>query len=853
MAFEPVMRTTQANRYARWAAMIAGVMVLGMVVVYIRHSFQARDAQKNSPPTVPAEVEKSSQTFTYSSGDKDKTLFTVRASTVTVYKDTNRTLLEDVWITIFGRKGDRSDNIHTHSCEYLADPDRFFCAGAVQLDLESAEESRRVSAAPSGSAVKARVVHATTKGVTFDKDSGEATTDQPVEFTFPGGDGKATGVTYRSDSGIMILRKNVEMNLTPAAPSNTLKDPAAAAMAASPVKLTGSRVEFRRESRVMFLDGPVVATQDIHPNQGAQVATTAAATPADPYKRELRAAQLSVDLDKDFHASRVTALGDSNGRSQMRSADAKGSGSVTADQFIADLAPEGWIKKLSAVGNVVGDDKTSTDTNHFTAARVDLDMVPKFNQPKTFNANGGVKIDSTSGSHTRTIETAAMVMDFVPAPPKQPGTRPAYRPGSARTLAPATMISHEQIPGQANSQQRVLRIKGERIETDFSDRSHLRHMEAHGGAEVEQDLPGKLPQTSTSQDLAAEFDTQGQWTTLDQSGNVRLHYADRSGQAAKAHMDRASELATLTGSAEAADAATRTKADSITFNQRTDEMRADGNVLTTYRKPTGTKTDANSGGGMGMSPSLGPDPANIIAEHLVGNSATGHAVYSGHARLWQGDSIMEADEIELNRPTNQLDARGNVRAVFVQVPSAAGTNPLFQSPKSGTGKGSSGAQVVPTDASGAPPKPDVWRIRSGSLTYFDEKSMVHLDKGFTAESQKGSIGGQACDLFFTSMKSPAQSLPNSQSTGLGAAKRLDHAVATGNVIVKQNDRRGTAERADYDAVAGKFILSGGNPTLYDDAGNSTKGRQLTLFLADDTILVESDEGSRTVTRYRVKK
>jgi len=91
------MRTTQANRYARWAAIIAGVMVLGMVVVYVHHSFQARDAQKNSPPTVPAEVEKSSQTFTYSSGDKDKTLFTVRASTVTVYKDTNRTLLENFW------------------------------------------------------------------------------------------------------------------------------------------------------------------------------------------------------------------------------------------------------------------------------------------------------------------------------------------------------------------------------------------------------------------------------------------------------------------------------------------------------------------------------------------------------------------------------------------------------------------------------------------------------------------------------------------------------------------------------------------------------------------------------------
>jgi len=131
--------------------------------------------------------------------------------------------------------------------------------------------------------------------------------------------------------------------------------------------------------------------------------------------------------------------------------------------------------------------------------------------------------------------------------------------------------------------------------------------------------------------------------------------------------------------------------------------------------------------------------------------------------------------------------------------------------------------------------------------------MVHLDKGFTAESQKGSMSGRACDLFFATANSLAQSLPNPKPNGSGAAKRLDRAVGTGNVIVKQNDRRGTAEKADYDATAGTFVLSGGNPTLYDDAGNTTRGRQLTLFLADDRILVESEEGSRTITRYRVKK
>ncbi len=847
------MRTTQANRYARWAAIIAATLALGMVALYVRHSYDARIAQKNAPPTVPAAVEKSSQTFSYSSGDKDRTLFTIRASTVTVFKDTNRSVLEDVWVTIFGRKGDRSDNIHTHSCEYLTDPDRFLCAGEVKMDLESAEEARRVAAAPPGAAQDARVVHATTKGVTFSKGSGEATTDQPVVFTFPGGEGSAVGAIYHSDDGILILRKNVTMTLTPAMPHNARTDPQAAALASSPVTLTGSSMEFRRDSRILFLHGPVLATQDVQPNPRVKQVTASTATPPDQFKRELHAAQVTINLDKQFHASRVTASGDSNGRPQIRNIDAKGSGAITADQFIAELAPEGWIQKLSAVGNVLGDGKSATDVDHISAARMDLDMVPKINQPKTLNANGAVKLETARGSVARSLETAALVMDFVPTPPKHAGMRATYRPGRARTLASTTVIWHEPIPGQPSSQQRVTRIKAERIETDFSDRNHLRHMTAHGGTELERDLPGKPPQTSTSQDLEAEFDSKGQWTTLDQSGNVRLRYADRSGQAAKAHVDRASDIVTLTGSVEAADATTRTTADSITFNQHTDDMHADGHVLTTYRKPAGTTASATGAGGMGMSPSLGPDPAHIMAEHLVGNSASGRAVYSGRARLWQGDSTMEADQIELNRATRQLDASGNVRAVFVQVPSARGTNALFQSPKPGGNGAPSKAQQVETTAGAAPAQPDVWRIRSGTLSYMDEKAMVHLDHGFTAESQKGSISGKACDLFFASAPATPPPSPNGQPSLSGGTKRLDHAVATGSVIVKQNGRRGTADRADYDAAAGKFVLSGGNPTLYDDAGNSTRGRQLTLFLADDTILVESDEGSRTITRYRVKK
>jgi hypothetical protein len=46
-------------------------------------------------------------------------------------------------------------------------------------------------------------------------------------------------------------------------------------------------------------------------------------------------------------------------------------------------------------------------------------------------------------------------------------------------------------------------------------------------------------------------------------------------------------------------------------------------------------------------------------------------------------------------------------------------------------------------------------------------------------------------------------------------------------------------------------MSGGNPTIFDSAEGTTTGHQLTFFLADDTIIVDSETGSRTLTKHRV--
>src|SRR5207245_164712 len=122
----------------------------------------------------------------------------------------------------------------------------------------------------------------------------------------------------------------------------------------------------------------------------------------------------------------------------------------------------------------------------------------------------------------------------------------------------------------------------------------------------------------------------GGWAQMDLQGDVRLKEGERSGQADHAVFVRATQTALLTGKALARDATTETQAPRISFAQTTGEIRAEGGVRSTDFSAKGSGAE------------LAPAPANISADTMQANSKAGRAAYTGHARLWQGDSVMEA-------------------------------------------------------------------------------------------------------------------------------------------------------------------------------------------------------------------
>ena len=787
------MRNSEARRYARWSAGVAGLLAVVVTGVYLRGLWVAKQAEKKAPPAVPAAVEQRSNEFSFSKVQGQRTIYTVKASRTTEFKEGSRNLLEDVSITVYGKKGERNDTLRTRACDFISSTGKIGCAGEVQISLQ-----------PRGAApANAKAIQVVTSGISFDRNSGQVRTDKPVTFRWPAGEGRAVGVQYDSNDGTLRLERSVEMTLTVSPPGlhsrglplgtqGKQAEPAPAQGTEEPpekaVHVTGDSMMFRRGVRAVQILGAVHAQQTTH---------------------ELMAESLLLELDESFHARRLVA----SGHPHMRDSDVQGPMALDADEISAVLTPEGSVETIVANGNVRGSRNTSAGKDGIVAGRVQVDLATLQNVPRLLTAGGGVTMTSqgaTAAGGTRRVESEGLEIHF--AKTSRPGQALLE---SVNTLAPArvewqNIATPTGASANGASVMQTMRMRGQRMNLQFDGQNQLQQLTSSGGVEVTRQLGDGPEQATASRELTAKFSNTGEWSTVEQTGDVRFHDGTRTGQGDRAHLDRATNTATLTGSVILADATMRTTAQSATFTQGSNELRADGNVLS---------SDLHAG--TGSLTNLAAEPAHVSAAHLVADVARGHAVYSGGSRLWQGDSVIEADTVELDNPSHVLVARGHVRGVFPQ---------SAWSPKGGM-----------TASRPAHPGTELWHVRGGLLTYWEPESRARLEQDASSESAEGSIHANQIDLYF------------STSTLASSVKQLSRAVATGEVSVRQGDRRGTSNRGEYTASDGKFVLSGGEPTLYDSDGDTTTGRQLTFFFADDRIVVDSEEGSRTLSLHRVEK
>jgi len=776
------MRRSQAARYAQWSAGIALLLATTTAVVYLERKWSQHQDRKNAPPAAAVNVERQSNGLTFSKVEGNRKIFTLTASQSTDFRDKDTTLLESVHITIFGKTGDRNDVINTQSCQYNKTTGSIACSGDVRMDLQSAADAQRVTADPSQ---LPQVVHVETSQVTFDRGTGLARTSQPVQLEFPSGTGQGVGVEYQSDQGSVRLLSNVQFNLKSPAPAANKKS--VHTEIAKEVRIHGSSLDFDRATRRMLLHGPTEAETDT---------------------ARLTSGEGLLELDQAFRAQVFYAGPGTGGKRpelELRARD--GSSDLTSDKLVAFFSPEGWVTRVEASGNVMGSRQTSTEQEDMSAVAAALDLWPRASQPRQIDLNGSVvlKTHAAQSAESRTLRTNVLQIQF-----SEPVEGQASKLQRAQTLAPGILEWSDAVAGATAAVART-KLAADSLELHFGSTGKPGQLVASGNMSTERTLPGRPVQTATAKTGTAQLLPGGGWSQIDLQHDVILREPDRNARAERAVFLRDPATATLTGRAAVRDATTETLAPRIVFHQESGDISAEGGVRS---------TDLSA---QGRTLNLAAAPANVTADVMQANSKTGNALYSGHARLWQGDSVMEADSIELIRPTRVLVATNHVRAVFPQAASPT-------------------AQQLA--AASQPAKTNLWHVTSALLTYWDAENRARAERDVVAQSATQKTRSAVLDLYFTR---------NGPPNSVDGQQQIERGVATGGVTVEEGLRKAVAERGEYTAADGKFVMSGGTPIIFDGSAGTTTGRQLTFFLASDTIIVDSENGSRTLTKHRVDR
>jgi LPS export ABC transporter protein LptC len=206
---------------------------------------------------------------------------------------------------------------------------------------------------------------------------------------------------------------------------------------------------------------------------------------------------------------------------------------------------------------------------------------------------------------------------------------------------------------------------------------------------------------------------------------------------------------------------------------------------------------------------------NVNADRLASAAGGARFVYTGDAMLWQGETAIRADNIDLDRDGGNLTAVGTARMSL----------PMQQGLASGRAS----------------------RIRYTN----DDRALVFGDSPEAAPAP--AAGGTAAAAPPQSYLSGPEGEVRADrikvvlAAGSGATERLD---ASGTVSLRLGAKRGSSQRLVYVASDGSYELSGTvtAPVQVIDGCRATTGKTLIFYRSTDRILVDGNEEIRTQTK-----
>jgi lipopolysaccharide export system protein LptA len=608
----------QISHLRRWFA--AGVigLLLVVAVVYFYARSKVQNALKEVPAKIGVEIQQSAQGFTYSHSEGSHTLFKIQASKSVQYKQGGRVELHDVTITLYGRDSSRFDQIYGADFEYDPRSGDVVGKGEVQMDLEANPEGLIHPDQATPKELK-NPIHLVTTNLLFNQKTGNAQTQEKVEFSLPQANGSAVGLSYVGNTTVLTLQSQVDV----------------AFHGTTPARLTAIHGTITKNPRVVDLDLPRL-------QNGTRRAT------ADKGTLFLRA---------DNTVERILAAGNV----RVESEDA-GSEKVQSDQMELLVADKQDTVRSATFSGDVRVENSGPQPMHGDAGRVVLNFTGN-NVLSTVHSQDNVRLvqhqkPASAAASAQDVEIVASVIDFFVADGRR--LRRADTSGAAQ-------IALQPVSGTG---QQTLVTAG-KFQAGFDDLGQLASFHGAPNARIVSQTPGQPDRVSTSNTLDASFHPGSGIDSIVQQGSVAYTDGDRKAWGDHATYTPADQMLVLTGSPRVVDGGMTTTSRTMRLNRATGDAFADGDVKSTYSdlkaQPNGALLAAS-------------DPIHATARAMTAHSGPAIALYTGDARLWQNANVIQAPSIQFDRNRRSVVAQGSptqpVSTLLVQIEKSGKVTPV---------------------------------------------------------------------------------------------------------------------------------------------------------------------------------
>ncbi len=509
-------------------------------------------------------------------------------------------------------------------------------------------------------------------------------------------------------------------------------------------------------------------------------------------------------------------------------------GSLDADTVTVFLRPDNTIERIAANGDVrVRDGRSGTiqaplaeaslTGNVLRSALLSGGVVFERGGPSPAHGRAG-RIALDFGPHNQLTKVRALDDVRISEQQKQAGGSPQAVEIAAPAITSALVngrLDRAQTTGAAQITIRPLNgaaAGAKATEADATtiitagqfdlvfDNNRMKQLHGAPDARIVSSVPGQPDKVSTSRDLTVAFEPAGGISSLLQVGDVHYSEGARTATGQRARYSPSDGVLVLTGAPRVSENGLITTAQSIRFDRNSGEATAEGEVKTTYNesRPAG-----------GASPLFSSaDPIHVTAARMVAYRSSATARYTGAARLWQGANIVQAPVITFDRERHDVTAQGSadkpVSTVFVQADSSG--------------------KITPVNVTGK------------QLSYTDVQRKARFEGGVVLKGADLTVQADHADIFL---------LPRGQKVGGGSASQVDRVVAQGHVEIAQPDRNARGDTLTYLPAEGKFVLTGGPPSIFDAEHGAISGDSLTFYRAGGKVVVGSSGSSRTITQTRV--